>query len=72
MVRTLDDLLKLVRTGASLDFHIGMLTHGDLMYLGRNLNKDATMVLRSVNMLSTEQLVQIKQVSKGAVVFVLD
>ena len=70
-MRTLDDLIHIVRNGGGLDLQAGSYSADDLTHLARNAT-NARIVLRGINHLSTDDLIHIGRNGSGNVIFVFD
>jgi hypothetical protein len=72
--RTTEELLQMVQIGAGLDLEVGKLSHDDLLNLASKLNENATLILRGLDAtnFSTADIIGIKRISPGNVIFVLE
>ncbi len=70
VIKSIDDLLQIVRNGGGLDMQVDHRTTPELVQLVSNAKPKSTIILRNANTRPTPDLVHIAANAKGCVIFV--
>jgi len=71
-MKTQEDLLNILRNGGGIDIQVRTRSKEDLLQLVRNQSQKSPIVLRGLDNMNTDDIVQISRNCAGAVTFVFE